>query len=84
TFSHRLPADMVVTNEKHRDICEKHWQIPAGTIPAKVGLHAVARKLAHSFPIQNSPQTARLQRTYPLPHLCQDSPIMRVRRYTPP
>lgn len=46
TFSHRLPADMVVTNEKHRDICEKHWQIPAGTIPAKVGLHAVAQDRA--------------------------------------
>lgn len=37
---------MVVTNEKHRDICEKHWQIPAGTIPAKVGLHAVAQDRA--------------------------------------
>ncbi len=23
TFAHRLPADMVVTNEKHRDICEE-------------------------------------------------------------
>lgn len=46
TFSHRLPADMVVTNEKHRDICEKHWNIPSGTIPAKVGLHAVAQDRA--------------------------------------
>ncbi len=27
---------------KHRDICEKHWQIPAGTIPAKVGLRGGA------------------------------------------
>ncbi|MDW9215020.1 hypothetical protein SE957_13420 [Escherichia coli] len=35
TFAHRLPADMVVTNEKHRDICEKKWNIPGGTIPAK-------------------------------------------------
>lgn len=42
TFAHRLPADMVVTNEKHRDICEKKWNIPSGTIPAKIGLHAVA------------------------------------------
>ena len=31
TFAHRLPADMVVTNEKHRDICEKKWNIPSGT-----------------------------------------------------
>ncbi|KYE75980.1 hypothetical protein, partial [Salmonella enterica] len=37
---------MVVTNEKHRDICEKHWQIHAGTNPAKVRLHAVAQDRA--------------------------------------
>ena len=41
---HRLPADMVVTNEKHRDICEKKWNIPSGTIPAKIGLHAVSTR----------------------------------------
>ena len=46
TFSHRLPADMVVTNEKHRQIAEQKWQLPAGTIPAKVGLHAVAQDRA--------------------------------------
>ncbi|VDZ72278.1 periplasmic nitrate reductase [Atlantibacter hermannii] len=46
TFAHRLPADMVVTNEKHRDITEKMWQIPTGTIPAKIGLHAVAQDRA--------------------------------------
>lgn len=46
TFAHRLPADMVVTNEKHRDICEKKWNIPSGTIPAKIGLHAVAQDRA--------------------------------------
>ncbi len=41
TFAHRLPADMVVMNEKHRDICEKAWGVPAGTIPGKPGYHAV-------------------------------------------
>ncbi|MFP7605348.1 nitrate reductase catalytic subunit NapA [Serratia quinivorans] len=46
TFAHRLPADMVVTNEKHRQTAEQKWQLPAGTIPAKVGLHAVAQDRA--------------------------------------
>lgn len=41
TFAHRLPADMEVTNDKHRTITEKLWQVPAGTIPAKPGYHAV-------------------------------------------
>ncbi|MEP3280564.1 MAG: nitrate reductase catalytic subunit NapA [Stappiaceae bacterium] len=41
TFAHRLPADMVVMNEAHRDICETAWGIPKGTIPAKPGFHAV-------------------------------------------
>lgn len=41
TFSHRLPADMVVNNPKHREIAEKHWQLPEGTIPDKPGYHAV-------------------------------------------
>lgn len=41
TFAHRLPADMVVANEKHRKIAEKIWQLPKGTIPAKPGAHAV-------------------------------------------
>ncbi|MEG3640581.1 nitrate reductase catalytic subunit NapA [Magnetococcus sp. PR-3] len=40
TFCHRLPADMVVAKKKHRDICEKHWKVPEGTIPGKVGYHA--------------------------------------------
>jgi len=42
TFSHRLPADMVVTNPEHRKHTEELWQLPEGTIPDKVGLHAVA------------------------------------------
>ncbi|KIC38544.1 nitrate reductase [Ruegeria sp. ANG-R] len=41
TFAHRLPADMVVMNEEHRDICESFWEIPKGTIPPKPGYHAV-------------------------------------------
>ena len=41
TFSHRLPADMVVANEKHRKIAEKIWKLPDGTIPPKPGYHAV-------------------------------------------
>ncbi|OGI41194.1 MAG: nitrate reductase catalytic subunit [Candidatus Muproteobacteria bacterium RBG_16_62_13] len=41
TFAHRLPADMVVMNPKHREITEKLWKLPAGTIPEKPGFHAV-------------------------------------------
>ena len=41
TFSHRLPADMVVMNPKHRELTEKIWKLPAGTIPEKPGFHAV-------------------------------------------
>ncbi|GAB3530003.1 periplasmic nitrate reductase subunit alpha [Photobacterium alginatilyticum] len=41
TFSHRLPADMVVTNPKHRKITEDIWKLPEGTIPSKPGFHAV-------------------------------------------
>ncbi|MCK1395011.1 nitrate reductase catalytic subunit NapA [Bradyrhizobium sp. 1] len=41
TFSHRLPADMVVTNKEHRDKAEHLWLLPEGTIPDKPGAHAV-------------------------------------------
>ncbi|HYE39815.1 MAG TPA: periplasmic nitrate reductase subunit alpha [Ramlibacter sp.] len=41
TFSHRLPADMVVTNPKHRAMAEEIWKLPAGTVPDKPGFHAV-------------------------------------------
>ncbi|HIF9112898.1 periplasmic nitrate reductase subunit alpha [Photobacterium damselae] len=41
TFAHRLPADMVVANPKHRAIAEKIWKLPEGTIPPKPGYHAV-------------------------------------------
>ncbi|WP_233861667.1 periplasmic nitrate reductase subunit alpha [Paraburkholderia adhaesiva] len=41
TFSHRLPADMVVANPKHRAETERIWKLPPGTIPDKPGYHAV-------------------------------------------
>jgi nitrate reductase NapA len=41
TFAHRLPADMVVANAKHRAVAEKIWKLPEGTVPGKVGYHAV-------------------------------------------
>jgi len=41
TFSHRLPADLVVAKKKHRDFAEKIWQLPSGLIPPKPGYHAV-------------------------------------------
>jgi nitrate reductase (cytochrome) len=41
TFSHRLPADLLVANKAHRDIAERIWKLPEGTIPAQPGYHAV-------------------------------------------
>jgi nitrate reductase NapA len=41
TFSHRLPADMLVANKAHRDIAERIWKLPEGTIPPEPGYHAV-------------------------------------------
>ncbi|MCW8916372.1 MAG: nitrate reductase catalytic subunit NapA [Magnetovibrio sp.] len=41
TFAHRLPADLVVMKEAHRDYAEKIWNLPKGTIPPKPGFHAV-------------------------------------------
>ncbi len=32
TFCHRLPADMMVKNPKHRKIVENRWKIPEGTL----------------------------------------------------
>ncbi len=37
TFAHRLPADMVVDNAKHRELTEKTWKLPAKTLNPKVG-----------------------------------------------
>jgi len=41
TFAHRLPADMVVTNPRHRAHAEEIWKLPPGTIPDTPGYHAV-------------------------------------------
>ncbi|GAA6193753.1 periplasmic nitrate reductase subunit alpha [Phaeobacter sp. NW0010-22] len=41
TFSHRLPADLVVTNPEHRAHAEEIWKVPPGTVPDWVGAHAV-------------------------------------------
>ncbi len=41
TFSHRLPADMVVNNDEHRALSEKKWKLPAGVLNGKPGSHAV-------------------------------------------
>ncbi|MDK9720308.1 MAG: nitrate reductase catalytic subunit NapA [Rhodospirillales bacterium] len=41
TFAHRLPADMVVMNDKHREITEGVWKLPPGTLNPKIGYHAV-------------------------------------------
>lgn len=41
TFSHRLPADMVVANPKHRAHAEEIWKVPAGTINPVPGSHFV-------------------------------------------
>jgi nitrate reductase NapA len=41
TFSHRLPADLIVKKPEHRAFAEKVWKLPEGTIPGKPGYHAV-------------------------------------------
>ncbi len=41
TFSHRLPADMVVTNPEHRRRAEEIWKLPEGLLPDQPGYHAV-------------------------------------------
>jgi nitrate reductase NapA len=40
-FAHRLPSDMVVTEEKHREFAAKQWKVPVEVIPPKPGFHAV-------------------------------------------
>jgi nitrate reductase NapA len=39
TFAHRLPADLVVFNPKHRAFSEGLWKLPAKTLNPKVGSH---------------------------------------------
>ena len=41
TFSHRLPADLVVMNEAHRAFTEKVWNLPEGLLNGKPQYHAV-------------------------------------------
>jgi len=41
TLSNRLPSDMVVTNEAHREKAEKIWNLEPGTINSIPGYHAV-------------------------------------------
>jgi len=41
TFCHRLPADMMVKNPKHRKIVEKSWKIPYGTLNPVGNQHIV-------------------------------------------
>jgi nitrate reductase NapA len=41
TFSHRLPADLVVMNADHRKFSESIWQLPEGTLNGKPQYHAV-------------------------------------------
>ncbi|MBV1796618.1 nitrate reductase catalytic subunit NapA [Siccirubricoccus sp. G192] len=41
TFSHRLPADMLVANPEHRKHAEHLWKLPDGLLPGKIGFHAV-------------------------------------------
>jgi nitrate reductase (cytochrome) len=42
TFSHRLPADMVVDNPAHRARAEKIWNLPGKTLNPRVGFDHVA------------------------------------------
>lgn len=39
TFAHRLPADMVVTDPKHRERTETLWHLPPGALNGKPGSH---------------------------------------------
>ncbi len=41
TLANRLPADMVVTNEEHRQKAEKIWGLEPGTISSEPGYHTV-------------------------------------------
>ena len=75
TFSHRLPADLLVANKAHRDIAEGIWKLPEGTIAAQPGYHAVLQnrmlrdgKLnAYWIQVNNNLQAAANanQETYP-------------------
>ncbi len=42
TFTHRLPADMMVKNPKHRKIVEHKWNVPEGTLNGVGKQHIMA------------------------------------------
>ncbi len=75
TFSHRLPADMLVANPEHRKHAEEIWKVPHGLINPKPGYHAVQQnrmlrdgKLnAYWVQVNNNMQAAAnlLQETWP-------------------
>ena len=75
TFSHRLPADMVVTNPEHRAMAEDIWKIPRGIIKEQIGYHAVEQNRAlkdgklnaYWVQVNNNMQAAAnlLQETWP-------------------
>ncbi|MDR0273836.1 MAG: nitrate reductase catalytic subunit NapA [Burkholderiaceae bacterium] len=46
TFAHRLPADLLIANPAHREMAEKIWNVPPGTISPEIGFHAVAQDRA--------------------------------------
>jgi nitrate reductase NapA len=41
TLCHRLPADMLVANQQHREIAAKIWGVPVDQIPPKPGYNTV-------------------------------------------
>lgn len=45
-FPHRLPADMVITNPKHREMAEKIWKVPAGIVSDVMGFDTIAQDRA--------------------------------------
>ncbi len=73
TFTHRLPADMVVTNPAHRQKAADIWKVPVEKIPAKPTYHAteMLRALDRgdikflwvqcSNPFQAAPNTGRFR-----------------------
>jgi len=75
TFSHRLPADMVVTDPAHRRHAEEIWKVPHGIVNPVPGYHAVeqnralkdGRLNAYWVMVNNNMQAAAnlLQETWP-------------------
>ncbi len=58
TFTHRLPADLVVANDAHRAFAENIWKLPEGTVPGPKSeggtlIHAVAMHRALNDGVMN-------------------------------